>query len=68
MFAQYLKAGKVPGAETVGDVKQFYTNHVPMKKDCTYDDICNALIFPANDAAGYLTGISLSVTGGQEMN
>ena len=67
LFVQYLKAGKVPGAKTVGDVKQFYTHQVPMKKGCTYDDICNALIFLAGDGASYLTGISLSVTGGQEM-
>ncbi len=68
LFVQYLKAGKVPGAKTVEDVKQFYTNQVPMKKGCTYDDICNTLIFLASDDASYLTGISLSVTGGQEMN
>ncbi|MGA9207820.1 MAG: SDR family oxidoreductase, partial [Terriglobales bacterium] len=68
LFVQYLKAGKVAGARTVEDVKQAYVNQVPMKKGCGYDDICNALVFLAGDGASYLTGISLSVTGGQEMN
>ncbi|HZF01600.1 MAG TPA: SDR family NAD(P)-dependent oxidoreductase [Methylomirabilota bacterium] len=68
LFVQYLKAGKVSGAKNIEDVKQFYTNQVPMKRGCAYDDICNTLIFLASDAANYLTGISLSITGGQEMN
>ena len=58
----------MPGAKTIEDVKQAYINQVPMKRGCTYDDICNALIFLAGERASYLTGISLSVTGGQEMN
>ena len=68
LFVQYLNAGKVPGAKNIEDVKQFYTNQVPMKRGCSYDDICSTLIFLASDAASYLTGISMSVTGGQEMN
>src|SRR5581483_11210250 len=68
LFVQYLKAGKVPAAKNVEDVRQAYMNQVPMKKGCTYDDILNTLIFLASDAANYITGISLSVTGGQEMN
>jgi sorbitol-6-phosphate 2-dehydrogenase len=68
LSVQYLRAGKVPGAKSVEDVRQAYVNQVPMKKGCTYDDVCNALVFLASDAAGYITGVALSVTGGQEMN
>ena len=68
LFVQYLNAGKVPGAKTVADVRQAYVNQVPMKRGCTYDDICNAVVFLGSDASSYITGIALSVTGGQEMN
>ena len=68
LFVQYLNAGKVPGAKTIADVKQAYVNQVPMKCGCSYDDICNAVVFLGSDASSYITGIALSVTGGQEMN
>ena len=68
LFVQYLNAGKVPGAKTVADVRQAYVNQVPMKRGCTYDDICQAVVFLGSDASSYITGIALSVTGGQEMN
>ncbi|NQU10626.1 SDR family NAD(P)-dependent oxidoreductase [bacterium] len=68
LFVQYLRAGKVPGAKTVADVRQAYVNQVPMNQGCTYDDVGNALVFLASDAARYITGIALSVAGGQEMN
>ena len=67
LLVQYLRAGKVPGAETVEDVRQAYVEAVPMKRGCTYDDVCDAVCFLASDRASYITGVALSVTGGQEM-
>jgi len=68
LFVQYLRAGKVPGAKTIEDVRQHYLNQVPMKKGCTYDDVANAVVFLASDASNYITGIALNVSGGQEMS
>jgi sorbitol-6-phosphate 2-dehydrogenase len=68
LFVQYLRAGKVPGAKSVEDVHRAYVNQVPMKRGCSYDDVCNAVVFLASDQSSYITGIALSVTGGQEMN
>lgn len=68
LFVQYLNAGKVPGAKIVEDVRKHYINQVPLKKGCSYEDVCNALVFLASDQSAYITGIGLSVTGGQEMN
>ncbi len=68
LFVQYLRAGKVPGAKNIEDVRQNYVNQVPMRRGCSYEDVCNAVVFLASDASAYITGIALSVTGGQEMN
>jgi len=68
LFVQYLRAGKVPGAKTLDDVRQAYVSQVPMKRGCTFDDVANAVVFLASDQSSYITGIALSVTGGQEMN
>jgi sorbitol-6-phosphate 2-dehydrogenase len=68
LFVQYLRAGKVPGAASIDDVRQAYINQVPMKRGCTYEDVCNAVVFLASDLSSYITGVALSVTGGQEMN
>ncbi len=68
LFVQYLRAGKIPDARDVGDVRNAYVDQVPMKRGCAYDDVCNAVAFLASDASAYITGVALSVTGGQEMN
>ncbi len=67
LFAQYLRAGKVPGAKTVEEVRRFYADQVPLKRGCAYEDICNALVFLVSDQAAYMTGQAINVTGGQEM-
>ena len=68
LFVQYLRAGKVVGAKKIEDVRQAYVNQVPMKRGCTYNDVCNAVVFLASDQSSYITGVALSVTGGQEMS
>ncbi len=68
LFLQYLRAGKVPGAKTVGDVREAYLKPVPMKRGCTYEDVCNAAVFLTSDQSAFITGVALSVTGGQEMS
>jgi len=67
LFVQYLRAGKVPGAQTVEDVRRAYTAQVPLGRGCAYDDVCNALVFLASDQASYMTGQAINITGGQEM-
>lgn len=68
LLVQYLRAGKVAGAQTVEDVRKAYVEAVPMRRGCTYDDVSDAVVFLASDSSSYITGVALSVTGGQEMN
>jgi sorbitol-6-phosphate 2-dehydrogenase len=65
LFVQYLKAGKVPGAKTVEDVKAFYESKVPMGRGCTGPDVIRAILYLVEQI--YETGQALPVTGGQVM-
>jgi len=65
LFVQYLKTGKVPGAKTIEDVKQYYEEQVPMKRGCRLEDIVKALLYLVDQE--YETGQALPVTGGQVM-
>jgi sorbitol-6-phosphate 2-dehydrogenase len=65
LFVQYLKAGKVPGAKTVKDVKDFYEAKVPMRRGCTGPDVMRAILYLVEQV--YETGQALPVTGGQVM-
>jgi sorbitol-6-phosphate 2-dehydrogenase len=68
LFVQYLRAGKVPGAKSIGDVRQAYVDQVPMKRGCSYEDVGNAVVFLASEQSSYITGVAIGVTGGQEMS
>lgn len=65
LFIQYLNAGKVPGAKTVQEVKDYYLAQVPMRKGCNPVDVCKAILY-AIDQTGE-TGQAIPVTGGQVM-
>jgi len=64
LYSQYAKRWGVSEEE----VRRRYLEQVPLGRGCTYDDVCNILVYLASDAASYMTGLAISVTGGQEMN
>lgn len=65
LFVQYLRAGKVPGAKTVDDVKRFYEDKVPMRRGCRVEDVMRAILYLLEQE--YETGQAVPVTGGQVM-
>jgi sorbitol-6-phosphate 2-dehydrogenase len=65
LFIQYLKAGKVPGAKTVGDVKRHYESMVPAGRGCRVEDVVKAIQYVIDQE--YETGQAIPVTGGQVM-
>ncbi|HZW00556.1 MAG TPA: SDR family oxidoreductase, partial [Candidatus Deferrimicrobium sp.] len=65
LFVQYLREGKVPGAQTIEDVRHAYEAKVPMGRGCTPADVLEAIFYLV--AQQYETGQALPVTGGQVM-
>ncbi|MCL1820405.1 MAG: SDR family oxidoreductase, partial [Oscillospiraceae bacterium] len=65
LFIQYLRAGKVPGAKTVADIKAFYEAKTPIKRGCVPLDVARAIMYCAEQQ--YETGQAIPVTGGQVM-
>jgi NAD(P)-dependent dehydrogenase (short-subunit alcohol dehydrogenase family)/rhamnose utilization protein RhaD (predicted bifunctional aldolase and dehydrogenase) len=65
LFVQYLRAGKVPGAKTIEEVRRFYEAKVPMRRGCTTRDVARAVFYLMEQ--DYETGQALPVTGGQVM-
>ncbi len=65
LFVQYLKAGKVPGAKEIRDVKAFYETQVPAGRGCRVIDVMRAILYVMEQE--YETGQAVPVTGGQNM-
>jgi rhamnose utilization protein RhaD (predicted bifunctional aldolase and dehydrogenase)/NAD(P)-dependent dehydrogenase (short-subunit alcohol dehydrogenase family) len=65
LFVQYLLAGKVPGAETVDDVRKHYEAQVPLGRGCRVLDVLKAVLYIMEQE--YETGQAVPVTGGQTM-
>jgi len=65
LFVQYLNSGKVPGAKTVADVKEFYEAKVPMRRGAQGIDVLRAIFYIVEQE--YETGQAVPVTGGQVM-
>ena len=65
LFIQYLRTGKVPGAQTIEDVRAFYESKVPMGRGCTPEDVAKAVFYIIDQK--YETGQAVPVTGGQIM-
>ena len=63
LFKQYTRTRGM----TEEEVRQYYIDQVPLKRGCTYNDVCNLLVFLASDKSSYMTGQAVNVTGGQEM-
>ncbi len=64
LYRQYAEKWGITEAE----VRQRYMDQVPMKRSCTYEDVCHVVAFLASDQAAYMTGQAINVTGGQEMH
>ena len=65
LFVQYLRSGKVPGAQTVDDVREFYESKVPLRRGTYGADVMRALYYLIEQE--YETGQAVPVTGGQVM-
>ncbi len=60
LFKDYAKRFQL----TEEQVRAKYTEEIPLKRGCTYDDVANVVVFLLSDKAGYLTGQAVNVTGG----
>ncbi len=61
LFEQYAKNRGM----TMEEVRKHYEGQVPLGRGCSYEDVCNVVVFLASENSSYLTGQALNVDGGQ---
>ncbi|MCS7209907.1 MAG: sorbitol-6-phosphate dehydrogenase [Fimbriimonadales bacterium] len=61
LFTQYAHKWGLPEEA----IRRYYEAQVPLGRGCTYDDVCNLVVFLASDEASYITGEAYRVAGGQ---
>lgn len=49
---------------TEEEVRAKYTNEIPLRRGCAYEDVANVVVFLLSDKAAYMTGQAVNVTGG----
>ena len=62
-ISEYVKARKVEGSNEVVQTMGYKTV-APMNRVAMADEIANAILFLASDAASYMTGVVMPVDGG----
>lgn len=63
LFLEYAKTQNL----TPEKVREKYTNLVPMKRSCKYEDIANVVEFLLSEKSSYMTGQAINITGGQQL-
>lgn len=63
LYEQYAKRYNL----TPTEVRQKYLDGNPMKRGCTYEDVCHMVAFLASDQSSYMTGQAINVSGGEVM-
>ena len=64
MIADYAKKRDI----SIEEVPDYLANKIPLKRLCTPEDITNTALFIASDEAPYITGQSISISGGTVMS
>ena len=65
--AEYVRARAGQAGIAVEQVEEYYNRRVPLGRQCTAEDVANAVVYLVSDLASYITGCSHLVDGGQEM-